>query len=211
MQLAAPVWMVMPDLVACRVLGANGSRGLAMTHDWHATHARPWDKTKGFRQIVGGFGSGRRFRWDLRTLVEHCFVLNVAVLAGRPLTPGDEGTVALRSAGCRWEWPAQYLVRRLDGFVLTLWRRVGDGVVRQDIPIVASALVSGGERAYFRCPGKPGQPCGWRVAKLYAPRFGALPFAFRACHRLAYRSSQTRRHHVWVARLKADVRAAGRL
>jgi hypothetical protein len=183
---------------------------LDATHDVTRRTLGPRQEARGFRQIVGGLGSGRRFPRARKQQVEECFVLDVAFLAGRPRVPGEEGTITLPSAALNGEWPALYIVRRVDGFVLTLWRAVRDGTVRQDFRLVTSALASGGERVYFLCPGWPDrQPCASRVAKLYAPWFGAQPFLCRSCHHLAYRSSQTRKDPVWFERLKAEARATG--
>lgn len=91
-----------------------------------------------------------------------------------------------------------------------MWVGLGTDLVRTEVDLARSVLRSGGLRVYLRCPGLPGHECGARVAKLYWPLEPPGGFACRRCHRLVYRSSQTRRDHVWFQRLEAEaVRPAG--
>jgi hypothetical protein len=62
------------------------------------------------------------------------------------------------------------------------------------VPLVTTALVSGGRRWWFLCPAcRRGEaPCRRRVAKLYLPP-GSRIFACRRCHDLAYTSSRESR------------------
>ncbi len=63
----------------------------------------------------------------------------------------------------------------------------------QQVELQAAPSCVGGVRWWFRCPS-----CGRRVQKLYLPP--ASPeetFACRICHRLTYRSTQTRRASRW--------------
>ena len=168
---------------------------------------------------MGGLGSGRRLGRSPKHQVEWCLVLDAGLLAGRPVTPGDEGRVSLRAAMCAWYIEAQYMVRDDGRLMLTIWLPTSTDVVRADIELVTVWLASGGERTYFLCPGLPGgAACGDRVLKLYWPLMGRQAFACRRCHRLAYQSTQKRkvtfeqlRHRVFGRPLpKLDAPQSGR-
>jgi hypothetical protein len=62
------------------------------------------------------------------------------------------------------------------------------------VPLVTTALTSGGRRWWFRCVAcrAGGPPCGRRVGKLYLPPGGRV-FACRRCHDLAYTSGRESR------------------
>jgi hypothetical protein len=52
---------------------------------------------------MGGFGSGRRLEYTAKHQVEWCLVLDVGILAGGPVSPGDEGVVPPAGRGVRLE------------------------------------------------------------------------------------------------------------
>jgi len=142
---------------------------------------------------MGGCGSGVRLGATPKHQVEWCLVLDVGLLAGRPITHGDEGPVALRAASCAWHVEASYRVQNAGRCELSVWLPLKSTWVRSDIELVTVRLASGGKRPLMLCPGLPGGPaCGGRVAKLYWPLFGRGAFGCRDCHRLAYQSSQAR-------------------
>jgi hypothetical protein len=136
--------------------------------------------------------------------VEWCFALDVGILSGRWVTPGDEGPLYLRAAACAWSIEAAYMVRNDGRLVLTVWLPTETSIVQSDIELTMVPMVSGGDRAYFLCPGLPGaRGCGARVAMLYWPLIGGQGFACRRCHRLAYRSTQERRKT--LAQLRQEI------
>jgi hypothetical protein len=166
---------------------------------------------------MGGYGSGRWSggKWDAKTLVEDCRFLDVgAFVRDRVIAPGQS-----RRGSWTWSRNGQkvaavgfeanvgatngtlrlaYLIGRAGGEKTTL-----DYVV----PLVTTALVSGGRRWWFLCPAcRRGEaPCRRRVAKLYLPPGGRI-FACRRCHELAYTSSrESRRYDCAFAGLAAEM------
>jgi hypothetical protein len=151
---------------------------------------------------VGGLGSGRRAEREPRRLVERSFVLDIADPQRTGLVPGRQGWLVLRAALMAWSVRARFLIRNVDGMVATMWFEppVGRGVTNLWIDMPRSGSR---RRPYFVCPG-PDHRSGTsrRVARLHWPALDPRGFACRACHRLAYRSSQTRGDPAWMRRLK---------
>ena len=156
---------------------------------------------------MGGYGSGR-WGWrksDAKTLVEDCRVLDIGPLVReRVVCPNliRRGT---------WQWTRNgekvasvgYLVdTEADKGTVRLTYTVGrDGQEQKRmeyaVPLVTTALTSGGRRWWFRCvASRNGEPrCGRRAGKLYLPPGGRV-FACRRCYDLAYTSSRESRKFV---------------
>jgi hypothetical protein len=138
----------------------------------------------------------------VKTLVEDCRSLDVRELVrAGALRPGLEtrGRRAWRnrlgqevaSIGYRAAATSDAGTLRL---AYRLGRPGGEQAFLYEVPLVTTALPSGGRRWWFLCPGRRGQgpACGRRVAVLYLPPRGRV-FACRTCHGLAYRSSRESR------------------
>jgi hypothetical protein len=152
---------------------------------------------------MGGLGSGRRSDREPRRLVERSFVLDVRQVLDAGLVPGTEKEISLWAPLILWPVHALVLIRRVDGFVATMWFDipVGGGLVhlRVDVPERGSH-----RRIYLRCP-RPDHPADTRalVAKLYWPVGDPGGFGCRRCHRLAYQSQRTRRgESQWMRRVR---------
>jgi len=112
---------------------------------------------------MGGLGSGRRLEYTAKHQVEWCLVLDVGILAGRRVIPGDEGIVSLRAAACAWSVEAWFIVRNDGDLKLTVELPTTTGVVRTHLELTTARLTSGGKRHYFLSPGVPGGvTCGAR-------------------------------------------------
>lgn len=144
--------------------------------------------------MMGGPGSGQRLGHVPRARVELCWVLDADALA-RPIRAGSEGLIALRMRMGLATAELGYLIRNDGaGFVLDAWTPNTPSAAPMRFRLTLVPLPFGGARTYLHCPGlAPGQPCCRRATRLYWPVTSTLGFACRACHELAYRSSQERR------------------
>lgn len=164
-------------------------------------HARVQD----FDKTMGGHGSGKRPDDQRRRLVERSFALDVSDLQVEGFEPGTEGLVRIRAPLIAWPLTGHYLIWNPGERVVTFWFDIGFNVdVRVDVPQPGSH-----RRTYFRCPRPEHQAgAGTLSARLYWPPFDPKGFACRACHKLAYRSSQARHERpLWLQHLAAEVRA----
>src|SRR5450759_4355259 len=122
---------------------------------------------KGFRQIMGGVGSGRKLDGEPRRLVERCFVLDVERVLEAGREPGTLSDIEI------WAplivWPVKAIV------------------------LIEITEKESHRRAYFLCPGQDHRRPERRFTKLYWPVGDSRGFACRDCHRLAYWTSQSRR------------------
>jgi hypothetical protein len=158
--------------------------------------------------MAGDIGSGKRWGYEARKETASCLVLDVGELAGGPVIPGRIGYFTMRPALAVWSVPVVYIIRRIDGLKWTITWQFKNNVLEHHIDLEPSKLASGGTRFYMRCPGLAETgPCNRRVTKLYWPMFGWPVFACRACHHLAYRSSQTRPNPAWMKRLRQEALA----
>ena len=142
---------------------------------------------------IGGFGSGQRFGYAKRRVVEDCLALDVNRLAREGvLTAGAIGSMT---------WGDTAVRTKATSEALTLTYKVlstsgGSETIRYDVPLTRTASTFGGSRAWFACPG---EGCGRRVAKLFlVGRY----FLCRVCHRLIYQSTLEAREG--RARLRAQ-------
>jgi hypothetical protein len=148
---------------------------------------------------VGGLGSGRWIQWDTKPQVERCHSLEATRFAHWGIIePGsrwsgsiswrDRDTDEVRSA-IAVEAAAHEDGTGLVRLNYTLTRSDGEPEpLDYTVQLVCIRRHFGGRQWYFLCPlARNGVPCGRRVAKLYRrDRY----FGCRACHGLAYRSSQ---------------------
>ncbi len=142
---------------------------------------------------MGGLGSGRRYRWDVKETTEGVRRLDVRALhrAGR-LAPGGV---------CGWSWSdgGRITIRvgetaeagRALFLVLHYRSRRGQGAwedVAELMRLTWTPCRYGGWRPWFRCVVTAnGVRCGRRVAILYG---AGTYFACRHCYRLAYPSTR---------------------
>ena len=159
---------------------------------------------------MGGLGSGNRYRWDKKTVVEDCLSID----ANRWTCEGIL-KVGVHHRG-RWSWTysngkgfaLNYLVDGQDPDHASLhltyswtWGNTekpesADYTVR----LTTTRPYLGGLRWWFICPLiVNGEACNRRVAKLYLPG-SARYFGCRHCHRLTYESVQ--KHDYRCAHLK---------
>jgi hypothetical protein len=148
---------------------------------------------------MGGFGSGSWGRSDTKPTVEQCHSLAMTLLVRRgAIEPGAwwSGTVTWSNSVTGEQVSAIGVEASAGhdgtGSVRLRYTLTGpDGLAEPlDYPVrlVTTQPHLGGVRWWFICPlVQNGVPCGRRVAKLY--RRGRY-FGCRACHGLAYRSSQ---------------------
>lgn len=143
---------------------------------------------------MGSFLSGRSGSRNGKTLVEHCFTLNVGrLLHDGHLWDGAQGAMS---------WSHGYTGERLasvgfsvvgddeDGLTLRLRYRTGDND-DIDLPVGLQTTFPnyGGIRWWLTCPLMNGdRPCKRRVAKLH---LRSRYFGCRQCLNLAYYSSQS--------------------
>lgn len=154
---------------------------------------------------MGGLGSGRVLGREPRRLVERSFVLDIGQVLTTGLVPGTEGEITLWATLIVWPVHALFLIRSVEGPVATMWfdPPVGGGPIHLPIDVPARGSH---RRRTFVCP-RPDHAAGTPalVAKLYWPVGEPGGFACRACHKLAYRSSQTRRDEPqWMRRLTIE-------
>jgi hypothetical protein len=135
---------------------------------------------------MGGYGSGRWYRWDARDTVEQHRRLDVRKLHKAGYLEGDDTP---RPWGWRSGEELNWVTIRARANLLTLsyrWRINGGEWqgVEQPVRITWTHPTYGGRRPWFLCPGVVnGVHCQRRVALLYgAGRY----FACRRCFRLAY-------------------------
>jgi len=130
---------------------------------------------------MGGSGSGNFYRFDSKTLTEHCISIDVRHLnrKGR-LTPGQRYT---------WKWTDgnNITIETKSGAIELDYKISYDGEskkINYEVPLTWTSCNYGGKRPWFICPGKG---CGRRVAKLFS-RHGY--FLCRHCHDLGYLSQR---------------------
>jgi hypothetical protein len=130
---------------------------------------------------MGGSGSGNWYRFDSKTLAEHCLNIDVRHLSrkGR-LEPWQRYS-------WRWQDGNYITIETKPGAIELDYKISYDGEsqkINYEIPLSWTSCNYGGKRPWFICPGKN---CGRRVAKLYS-RHGY--FLCRHCHDLAYSSQR---------------------
>ena len=164
---------------------------------------------------VGGLGSGRTGRQPgSGRRVESCATIDIAAWLDAGLFGPDaprSGTWACTTRVGRPAGAVAYGLALDDdgGGVAHLAYRIGG---ERGISLLYPVLIRpthprfGGIRRWFLCPGSsPGVDCDRRVAKLYRPP-EARRFACRACHNLAYRSSQQAHQAERVERNRVSLR-----
>ena len=129
---------------------------------------------------MGGFGSGRWYRYGTRPLAEQCLHLDVNKLKRENLLrPGLYYSI-------RWESGSTIGIATFhDEIELSYATNPGKGDeehVRYRVPLNRTPCNFGGYRCWFVCPN---MGCGRRVAKLY---FLCGYFLCRRCHNLTYES-----------------------
>ena len=133
---------------------------------------------------MGGYGSGRWYRWDKRTTLEEVHRLDVRWLKRQGyLQPGVIAPVTWHREGR----DSGSITLLCDGTALTLSyrHRVQSGdwqEMTQPVALDWTPCRYGGERPWLLCPG-----CSRRVAVLALYR---ACFWCRHCHRLPYASEQ---------------------
>lgn len=138
---------------------------------------------------MGGFGSGRHWRFDTNATVADYRALDVRRWAREGLLePGSR---------FRWQWTedgervAWIQAAAEIGRVRLIYKCRSNGQDWEDMEYPVRLLTTpcnyGGERQWFACPAVG---CGRRVAKLY----GGRVFACRHCHQLAYPSQREASH-----------------
>ena len=147
---------------------------------------------------MGGCGSGRFYRWDKKTTVEECRVLDVSRLYREDLLGWDR-----RWSGS-WIWSDAATGERTSSvgmeidttdewhpWVRLFYRFTQSGQeVDYKIRLQTTRPHFGGYRWWLTCPlVVRGRPCLRRVRKLYIPPSG-LYFGCRQCHDLTYKSCQ---------------------
>jgi hypothetical protein len=130
---------------------------------------------------MGGSGSGNWYRFDSKTLAEHCLNIDVRHLSRKGcLEPGQRYS---------WRWQdGNYITIETKPKAIELDYKISyDGEskkINYEIPLSWTSCNYGGKRPWFICPGKD---CGRRVAKLYS-RHGY--FLCMHCHDLVYSSQR---------------------
>lgn len=137
---------------------------------------------------MGGYGSGRWYRSNTKTLVTSYYCLDISLLREKKmLQPGISGTVTWHQ-----DERQQASIRfhsSINQLTLMYRYRHPSTVVWEDgceaVNLDWTSCNYGGHRPWFICPGRiNGHDCGRRVAKLYGGRY----FLCRYCHNLAYPS-----------------------
>jgi hypothetical protein len=131
---------------------------------------------------MGGSGSGNWYRFDSKTLAEHCLSIDVRQLNRKGcLEPGQR-------YGWKWQNGANITIETKPGGIELFYNISRNVQPREDVhievPLSWSSCNYGRERPWFICPGKG---CGRRVAKLY---LGSKYFLCRHCHDLVYSSQR---------------------
>jgi hypothetical protein len=131
---------------------------------------------------MGGSGSGNWYRFDSKTLTEHCCSIDV-----RQLSRWGSLKPWLRYP-LKWNNGSNIVVETKPGVIELSYGISHNGQPREDVHIVVpltwSSCNYGGERPWFICPGKG---CGRRVAKLY---LAGKYFLCRHCYDLVYSSQR---------------------
>jgi hypothetical protein len=129
---------------------------------------------------MGGFGSGRRQRYQRRT-TEGYLALDISVLRRRGLLqPGRSGTIAWSREGARLG--SASLFAESGSLRLSYQTTTSEGSaerIDERIEIWSTQTSLGGQRQWFRCPG-----CH-RQCRI---RYGGPRFRCRLCHGLSYES-----------------------
>jgi hypothetical protein len=131
---------------------------------------------------MGGSGSGNWYRFDSKTLAEHCLSIDVRQLSRkRCLEPGQRYS-------WRWQNGSDIVIETKPEAIELFYGISRNEQPREDVhilvPLSWSSCNYGRERPWLICPGKG---CGRRVAKLYlADKY----FLCRHCHDLAYSSQR---------------------
>ena len=130
---------------------------------------------------MGGSGSGNWYRFDSKTLVEHCINIDVRQLSRKGcLVPGQRYS-------WRWQDGNNIMIETKPEAIeldYTISYDDESKKINYEIPLTWTSCNYGGKRPWFICPGKG---CGRRVAKLFS-RHGY--FLCRHCHDLAYSSQR---------------------
>jgi hypothetical protein len=130
---------------------------------------------------MGGSGSGNYYRFDSKTLTEHCINIDVRQLNRKGcLQPGQRHSWEWRD-GSNINFETKTSAIELD---YTISYDSESKKINCEIPLTWTSCNYGGKRPWFICPGKG---CGRRVAKLYS-RHGY--FLCRHCHDLGYSSQR---------------------
>ena len=131
---------------------------------------------------MGGSGSGNRYRFDSKTMAEHCCSIDV-----RQLNRWGYLKPWLRYP-LKWNNESNIVIETKPGAIELFYGISRNEQPREDVHIEVSLSWSscnyGRERPWFVCPGKG---CGKRVAKLY---LAGKYFLCRHCHDLAYSSQR---------------------
>lgn len=132
---------------------------------------------------MGGSGSGRRWGWSTKGIIDECLALDVRRLKREGLlNPG---------ASFSWAWTRRSGKSTIGIFVafdridLSYTVSIGNGEpenINYSVPLAYTPCNYGGRRPWFECP-----HCGRRVAKLYLDR---NYFRCRTCHGLAYHTQR---------------------
>lgn len=133
---------------------------------------------------MGGSGSGRRWGWSTKGIIDECLALDVRRLKREGLlNPGQSYT---------WQWTCRSGRKDTIGIFVGEGRidlsysvKTGDGEsqnIDYSISLTYTGCNYGGQRPWFVCP-----HCGRRVAKLYLDR---NYFRCRVCHDLGYQTQR---------------------
>ena len=131
---------------------------------------------------MGGYGSGKRYGSDRKTLAEQCMCIDIRILKRNGLLePGSSGS---------WKWQnGCYVDFRTTFGAVELFYKISFNKqplerVYTRVRLSWTPCNYGGMRPWFVCPAKE---CKRRVAKLYIVR---KDFLCRHCHDLAYLSQR---------------------
>lgn len=131
---------------------------------------------------MGGSGSGNWYRFDSKTIAEHCCSIDV-----RQLSRWGYLKPWLRYP-LKWNNESNIVIETKPGAIELFYGISRNEQPREDVhievPLSWSSCNYGKERPWFICPGKD---CGRRVAKLY---LAGKYFLCRHCHNLAYSSQR---------------------
>lgn len=152
---------------------------------------------------MGGLGSGRRDGREPRRIVERAFALDIEQVLGTGLVAGAQAEITLWAPLIAWPVDVRFLIRRVDGYIATVWfdRPVTGGLVHLSIDVPARGSH---RRRRFMCPGPDhAASAPVLVSKLYWPVGDPTGLACRTCHKLAYRSTRgPGETPVWLRRLR---------
>lgn len=152
---------------------------------------------------MGGFGSGRWYRWNKQATVEDALCLDINSLKKQGLVKWD-----VSAASCNLYWrstrdenakPTASISYSLDTInphqaYMELRYNSNDEPYKYRVALDYTEAHYGGKRMWFRCPlSRGGIACNRRVAKLYKPA-GSNYFGCRKCFDLKYYSQMTTAH-----------------